>query len=556
MEIDLFGEQKEKRFFDFHNSFSDHFESFQLEHQQENLTFYKMQTNLTSIIITTLMTPNLNDNCTQFYSKVRVDYEDSIYLINLINYFIITIGIVFNILNLIVLLNSKLNESPYTYLTVLALSDLGALAMLAVEKIRQSLIQSEHKDFNIYIEYSFIYVITPLMNTFLSCSMYVTLALTIERFIFVHSPFRAMSICHRSIARRVCFGVFLFSFIRSLYLPFMYEKQKCVAGGFVQHKNKAIDIYEFIISLAIPYIIIFIVNISLIFSLNKQSSLMSMTRNQSFLFNNNNNNNQKTNSSPNIPDTLLANRVRRSSSVSFKTVLNNLETQRFFEEKETNQKVPKKVERQISNESEPAKRAESPIPTNLINNIIIKPTNKLYHRTSSNKEIKNQKKLTTSLIMILCSLLICYAPSFLFEESFANALFGESNYEDQSDESARLFKLKGIGIRISLVCIYINCSVNFLIYCISNNKFKNSLKSLIERSYLYNYFKTKRNCFNTKEQIGSIKYSLKQNENRNWHELIILNRTLNMKSSRNTSVSTRLTNSLRSSCENNLTPNI
>ena len=142
----------------------------------------------------------------------------------------------------------------------------------------------------------------------------------------------------------------------------------------------------------------------------------------------------------------------------------------------------------------------------------------------------------------------------MFEESLADKIFGELNYYDQSEESARLLQLRGIGFRISLLLIYINCSLNFLIYCISNKKFKNSLKSLIKRSFVYNYFRTKKSCFNTKQQIGTIKYTMKRNENRNWHELIILNRTVEpvkQLSSRATSVSTRLTNSLRSSCENN-----
>lgn len=155
------------------------------------------------------------------------------------------------------------------------------------------------------------------------------------------------------------------------------------------------------------------------------------------------------------------------------------------------------------------------------------------------------------------SIVFCF--SFLFEESLADVVFGELKYEDQSEESARLFKLKGIGYRISLVCIYINCSFNFLIYCISNKKFKNSLKSLVKKSFLYNYFKAKSSCFNTKQQIGSIRYSMQRADSRNWHELVILNRAANLNrhlSSRNTSISTRLTNSLRSSCENNLQPNL
>lgn len=107
------------------------------------------------------------------------------------------------------------------------------------------------------------------------------------------------------------------------------------------------------------------------------------------------------------------------------------------------------------------------------------PDTKIFYRTSNRREYRNQKKLTISLIFILCSLLFCYFPSFLFEESLIDALFGELKY-DLSDESAWLLKFKGLGTRISLALIYINCSSNFLIYCISNERFNKSLKSLIK----------------------------------------------------------------------------
>lgn len=532
-------------------SFDNHLSLFKKEHSTENVTL--INSDLIALTASTLaptaaleLTRSYND-CIAFYGQIRNELTDSISLINLISYFIISIGILFNVLNLIVLLNSKLNESPYTYLTVLAVSDLGALLMLAIEKLRQSLV-SGSPERNTYIELGFIVFITPLLNIFLSCSMYVTLALTIERFIFVHSPFKAMSICHRSIARRVCMVVFVFSFLRSIYLPFVYERNKCVPGAFNQVKIKALDIYEFLISLAIPYTVIFFVNISLIFSLNKQNSLMSLTRNQSFIFTNNHNA-----SNPNLP-IALAGHLRRTSSA------NTLEAQKLFEEKETtptaagnpNETVMKSATRQSldsSNEQHETSRRCS-IPA--LVSTIIKPC-KLYHRTSSTKEQKNQKKLTASLIMVLCSLLVCYAPSFLFEESLVDVVFGELNYQSQTEETARLFKLRSIGFRVSLLFIYANCSFNFLIYCISNKKFKNSLKVLVKRSYMYNYFKTKRSCFNTKQQLGTIKYTMKRQDSRNWQELIILNRTAaevaRPHSSRNTSISTRLTNSLRSSCE-------
>jgi len=105
--------------------------------------------------------------------------------------------------------------------------------------------------------------------------------------------------------------------------------------------------------------------------------------------------------------------------------------------------------------------------------------NKIFYRTFNKREYRNQKKLTISLIFIMCSLLLCYFPSFLFEEALIDAVFGEFKY-DLSPESAKLLKLKGLGTRISLALIYVNCSCNFLIYCISNERFKKALFSLFE----------------------------------------------------------------------------
>lgn len=138
---------------------------------------------------------SLNINCTNvdFVLYERSKVSPFIETLNLISYVIIIIGIFFNILNLIVLLKSKLNESPYTYLTMLAFSDLGAISMVGIEKLRQLIWADMPPPVNNLVptltDYSHLYVAAGI-NVFLSSSMYITLALTIERFIFVHSPFK------------------------------------------------------------------------------------------------------------------------------------------------------------------------------------------------------------------------------------------------------------------------------------------------------------------------------------------------------------------------------
>ena len=96
-------------------------------------------------LITTYKRMSANCSYEQFYlyNEVKLTFKPIINVLTALTYFIISVGILFNILNLLVLLNSKLNESPYTYLTILALSDLGALLMVAAEKVRQLFEQSK-----------------------------------------------------------------------------------------------------------------------------------------------------------------------------------------------------------------------------------------------------------------------------------------------------------------------------------------------------------------------------------------------------------------------------
>lgn len=98
-----------------------------------NDTYLTLPIDLTASLI-----QNDGVNCSfehlYLYEQAKLSFRPIILTLNILIYIIIVIGILFNILNLVVLLNSKLNESPYTYLTILALSDLGALLMVAAEK--------------------------------------------------------------------------------------------------------------------------------------------------------------------------------------------------------------------------------------------------------------------------------------------------------------------------------------------------------------------------------------------------------------------------------------
>ena len=97
-------------------------------------------------------------------------------------------GILCNIINLTVLLNKRLKESPYTYLTGLATFDiLTLLFTLSITFTRsQSLFFNQVED--IYREYILAKLeklfFLPCANLFSPMSVLITVALTLERYLF------------------------------------------------------------------------------------------------------------------------------------------------------------------------------------------------------------------------------------------------------------------------------------------------------------------------------------------------------------------------------------
>ena len=111
-------------------------------------------------------------------------------------------GIVCNILNLCVLLQRRLKESPYTYLTGLALADMFTLiSMSPVSIVRGDYIRDE--DLFYLLTRLEIHIYMPLANYFGQVSIMITLALTIERYLFTTYPLRTRSFCKASYARIV-----------------------------------------------------------------------------------------------------------------------------------------------------------------------------------------------------------------------------------------------------------------------------------------------------------------------------------------------------------------
>ncbi|CAF3378123.1 unnamed protein product [Rotaria socialis] len=124
-------------------------------------------------------------------------------------------GVVCNILNLCVLLQRRLKESPYTYLTGLALADmLTLMSMSPVSIVRGDSIRHENRFFTLACLETYIYM--PLANYFGQVSIMITVALTFERYLFTTYPLRTQSFCKPSYARRVIAIILLFCAILNI----------------------------------------------------------------------------------------------------------------------------------------------------------------------------------------------------------------------------------------------------------------------------------------------------------------------------------------------------
>jgi hypothetical protein len=154
-------------------------------------------------------------------------------------------GIVCNILNLCVLLQRRLKESPYTYLTGLALADMLTLISISpVSIVRGDYIRHE----NIFLTLTRLeaQLYMPLANYFGQVSIMITVALTIERYLFTTYPLRTQSFCKPSYARRVIAIIIIICAI--INIPrFLGETVRKMIGPEITFKHSSCSTHPFII---------------------------------------------------------------------------------------------------------------------------------------------------------------------------------------------------------------------------------------------------------------------------------------------------------------------
>jgi hypothetical protein len=154
-------------------------------------------------------------------------------------------GVVCNILNLCVLLQRRLKESPYTYLTGLALADMFTLISISpVSIVRGDYIRNENIFFTLTRLEAQLYM--PLANYFGQVSIMITVALTFERYLFTTYPLRTQSFCKPSYARRVIAIILIFCAILNIPRFITESVEKIIASELIFNSASCIT-HPFII---------------------------------------------------------------------------------------------------------------------------------------------------------------------------------------------------------------------------------------------------------------------------------------------------------------------
>lgn len=200
--------------------------------------------------------------------------------------FVCTFGIFCNIINLIVLASPRLKESPYIYLIFLALSDILTLAFT----LTLSFTRGFHFE-NIDIQYIVLKlekkIFIPTANVFSALSVVITVALTVERYLYIKFPMHASNFYTSQYAKRISLILFIFiAIFRSPMYFFTDVKKICpnqsqiLAHGPGQNYQivrnledfqKGYFFTSFLLFEIIPFILLSTLNFNLVFLVKKSN---------------------------------------------------------------------------------------------------------------------------------------------------------------------------------------------------------------------------------------------------------------------------------------------
>ncbi|XP_055951159.1 probable G-protein coupled receptor AH9.1 isoform X2 [Argiope bruennichi] len=132
---------------------------------------------------------------------------------------IIALGILGNTINLVVLTRPNLKGVTFVYLTWLAISDLMSLVVSLSSMFRLHGMQP--RTYLAAVYYS--HVEMPLVNAFMASSVFLVVALTVDRYFSVCLPTRFKEVHNSQRARRSIAAAYICAFL--LYIPVCFQKK-------------------------------------------------------------------------------------------------------------------------------------------------------------------------------------------------------------------------------------------------------------------------------------------------------------------------------------------
>ena len=184
-------------------------------------------------------------------------------------------GILGNVLSLTILMSDRIKEAPYIYIRALAISDTSALLV----SFPFIVFCGDCKYYN-WIWYQ-IYIFIPVMNYFLATGVWITVTMTIERFIIVKFPLWARSRCTR-------FGIYI-----RIFMILVAALLLCIPRFFAYtHTNghpdnyqlrptafkessiySAIDVFAIVSLHFLPLLILGVINVFLIYEVRNATTV-------------------------------------------------------------------------------------------------------------------------------------------------------------------------------------------------------------------------------------------------------------------------------------------
>ncbi|XP_067144604.1 probable G-protein coupled receptor B0563.6 [Centruroides vittatus] len=144
---------------------------------------------------------------------------------------IICMGVLGNIINLAVLTRPNLKGVTFVYLTWLAISDLMTLVLGITSMLRLQGIQSTTYSASLYYAYAEL----PLVNAFMASSVFLVVALTVDRYFSVCLPTKFKDIHNKRRAKRSIAMAYVISFL--IYIPICFQK---IPVEFVNSENETV----------------------------------------------------------------------------------------------------------------------------------------------------------------------------------------------------------------------------------------------------------------------------------------------------------------------------